>query len=334
MSHVVQEANLSCSAGKNGQSVRRSSTRSRKPNSSLDQEAVTMERIRELRKRRGGVLSALTAKRKEIDSLLTDENNLEAVKVKLTEITSLFQRFTDAHEEYNAALIDESQRQESVVYFTDIESSLNFFCQTVNDWLRVTEIRIHDLDVTPDDSVSQTSFQLRNRKRSGCGSAYSRSSRASSISVARAKEAARIAELQAEVNALKQRQLINESELWLKKEELDLKFKRDQLKLETEFKKAVARESAPKEHKTKHKVPSQSSSDSDEQSGLSDQAFHILEQQNRVMEEFVNQQQKNTLPRRQVPIFDGNPLSYCTFMRAFETVIESNKSDSGGRLLS
>ena len=88
----------------------------------------------------------------------------------------------------------------------------------------------------------------------------------------------------------------------------------------------------PEKHKTKHKVPSQSSSDSDEQSGLSDQAFHILEQQNRVMEEFVNQQQKNTLPRRQVPIFDGNPLSYCTFMRAFETVIESNESDSGGRL--
>ena len=153
--------------------------------------------------------------------------------MKLTEITSLFQRFTDAHEEYTAALIDESQRQESVVYFTDIESSLNFFCQTVNDWLRVTKIWIQDLDVTRDDSVSQTSFLLRNRKRSGCGSAYSRSSRASSISVARAKEAARIAELQAEVHALKQRQLINESELRLKKEELDLKFKKDQLKLET-----------------------------------------------------------------------------------------------------
>ena len=86
MSHVVQEANLSCSAEKYGQSVRRSSTRSRKPNSSLDQEAVAMERIRELRKRRGGVLSALTVKRKEIDGLLTDENNFEAVKVKLTEI--------------------------------------------------------------------------------------------------------------------------------------------------------------------------------------------------------------------------------------------------------
>ena len=62
MSHVVQEANLSCSAGKNGQSVRRSSTRSRKPNSSLDQEAVAMERIRELRKRRGGGTLCLVMK--------------------------------------------------------------------------------------------------------------------------------------------------------------------------------------------------------------------------------------------------------------------------------
>ena len=50
------------------------------------------------------------------------------------------------------------------------------------------------------------------------------------------------------------------------------------------------------------------------------------------MDEFLNQQQKNLLPRRQVPIFDGNPLSYYTLMRAFETVIESNESDSCGRL--
>ena len=130
-----------------------------------------------------------------------------------------------------------------MAYFADIETSLNFLCQTVNDWLHITEIRIHDqdLDVTPDDSVSQ--LGLRNRKRSGCGSAYSRSSRASSISVVRTKEAARIAELQAKVHTRKQRQLIHETELRLKKEDLDLQFKKDQLKLATEFKKAVARES-------------------------------------------------------------------------------------------
>ena len=57
---------------------------------------------------------------------------------------------------------------------------------------------------------------------------YSRSYRASSISVVRAKEAARTAELQAEVHALKKRQLIHETELRPKKEELDLQFKKDQ----------------------------------------------------------------------------------------------------------
>ena len=161
---------------------------------------------------------------------------------------------------------------------------------------------------------------------------YSQSSRASSISVARAKEAARIAELQAEVHALKQRQLIHETELRLKKEELDLQFKKDQLKLETKLKKAVARESAyakadserntrvvsslltsrvphvdprvaaisdgfsgdlkqesslvfhganfrPEERKAKDKVPSQSSSDSDEQSGQQIQEMEYKLQQ-------------------------------------------------------
>ena len=128
MSYVVQEANLLSSAGRNGQGVRHSSTHSWKPNSSLEQKAFAMERIPELRKRRGGVLSALMAKHKQSDSLLTDENDLEAVKVKLTEITSLLHRFADAHEKYNATLIDESQRQESVTYFADIELCFNFFC--------------------------------------------------------------------------------------------------------------------------------------------------------------------------------------------------------------
>ena len=69
--------------GKNGQPVQCSSARARKPNSSVDQEGMVIERIRELRKQRGKVLSSLTAKRREIDSLLTDKNNLEMVKVKL-----------------------------------------------------------------------------------------------------------------------------------------------------------------------------------------------------------------------------------------------------------
>ena len=43
------------------------------------------------------------------------------------------------------------------------------------------------------------------------------------------------------------------------------------------------------------------------------------------MEEFVKQQQRNLLPRRRVPVFSGDPLHYCAFIRAFETVIETRE---------
>ena len=53
-------------------------------------------------------------------------HNLETVKVKLSEITSLSRRFTGAHYAYNATLVEESPRQESVLYFAKIENSLAF----------------------------------------------------------------------------------------------------------------------------------------------------------------------------------------------------------------
>lgn len=75
---MVQEANLSCSTGKNGQGVSSLSTCSWKANSSLDQKAIAMERFREPRERRRRVISALMmAKRKEIDSYKQMRTNLK-----------------------------------------------------------------------------------------------------------------------------------------------------------------------------------------------------------------------------------------------------------------
>ena len=153
----------------------------------------------------------------EIASLLTDTNNLEPVRVKLAEITSLFRNFVAAHEGYDCELMDKVLKEESNVYFTEIEASMNFFCQTVNDWLRVTEATLHDLHITPNDSISQVSSKSRRKpKTSSCGTTSTRSSKTSSIPAARAKEAARIAEVQAEAHALKKRQLLHETEIRLK----------------------------------------------------------------------------------------------------------------------
>ena len=287
-------------------------------------------------------------------------------------------------------LTDEGQKLESEVYFTEIESSLDFFCRTVNDWLRVTEARLQANLVTPDDSASQVEIGLRNTpKPSECGSRSSRLSKTSSISAARAKEAARVAELQAEVLALYQRHSLQETELLLKRHEYKLQLKKDELNLKTEYAKALAREEAyaqaeagnfaPNKVTASHTrvdvpdvsantnikstdgVKSSQLASSEEKkegtvkakvnlaaidqssvasglslgsvkSGLSDMAYDIFAQQNRVMKEFVNQQQRNSLPRRRVPVFSGNPLDYCTFIRAFEIVIETREPDYAGRL--
>ena len=268
---------------------------------------------------------------------------------------------------------DEAARKQSNVFFSEIEASLNFFCDTVNDWLRVTEAKLQDMEITPDDSASQVIPQDRRKLKGSHGSVSSRASRTSSISTARVKEAAKIAEIEAEALALKRRQRLHEAELRLKREQFELQLKKEELKLETEYAKAVAREDAyakaepkcpfpeelpgkprpssslpdslfkavkdkqgnvPSKPKQIHdeKTVSSSPSQGSSESGLSDQAYQILAQQNRVMEEFVKQQQRNSLPRRQVPVFDGNPLQYCTFIRAFDTVIEPREPDYAGRL--
>lgn len=58
----------------------------------------------------------------------------------------------------------------------------------------------------------------------------------------------------------------------------------------------------------------------------------IMMKQNEIMQEIISQQQKATLPKRNIPTFSGNPLEYCTFMRAFEAGIESKETDNTSRL--
>ena len=55
-------------------------------------------------------------------------------------------------------------------------------------------------------------------------------------------------------------------------------------------------------------------------------------QQNRIVELLAVNQNKNKLPQPRVPIFDGNPVDYRSFVRAFESLIESRTQSSTERL--
>ena len=55
-------------------------------------------------------------------------------------------------------------------------------------------------------------------------------------------------------------------------------------------------------------------------------------QQNEILKGFSLQQQKASLPSPRVPLFDGNPLEYHNFIRAFENIIETKVISNSERL--
>ena len=55
--------------------------------------------------------------------------------------------------------------------------------------------------------------------------------------------------------------------------------------------------------------------------------FEVLQRQNEVTEMLIKQQSLSQLPHRDIPTFTGDPLTYRSFIRAFEHAIDS-KTDS------
>ena len=55
-------------------------------------------------------------------------------------------------------------------------------------------------------------------------------------------------------------------------------------------------------------------------------------QQNEILKGFSEQQQKSNLPKPDVPVFDGDPMEYDNFMRAFEHIIETKVKSEVERL--
>ena len=65
---------------------------------------------------------------------------------------------------------------------------------------------------------------------------------------------------------------------------------------------------------------------------LQEQQNALQRRQSRIMEMLAVNQNKSKLPQPRVPTFDGNPVEYRTFARAFESLIESRTSGSTERL--
>ena len=203
-------------------------------------EGVLYEKLLRLKNSRSGYLSNVTVKLNEIDALLSNEENIDRVKEKLTEFHAAFESFKEAHILYLSFVQDEACIARCQESFDREVVRRDDFIQRVHDWIVRTEeaLRLNS-QVSPNDSVSCSGFRSaskssRRPKRSSYGGSHSTSS---SLSAARAKEAARIAELKAEAATFKKRQSLEQQRFRLRQEE-------KLLTLETEIAKSQAREQA------------------------------------------------------------------------------------------
>ena len=57
--------------------------------------------------------------------------------------------------------------------------------------------------------------------------------------------------------------------------------------------------------------------------------YNLLQRQNEISAMLIQQQASHLLPPREIPFFDGDPLQYKTFIRAFEHCVENNASNKG-----
>ena len=63
-----------------------------------------------------------------------------------------------------------------------------------------------------------------------------------------------------------------------------------------------------------------------------DNFLTVIQRQNEIADLLVVQQKMTSLPSMEIPVFDGNPLNYQAFMRAFEHCIEDKTKSHQDRL--
>ena len=190
------------------------------------------------KKARSSAKSFVTKKIKEISGLMTDESNADEVLKKSAELEQAFKKFQETHEAFRRQLEDPDPISESGNYYQSVLNKVEQLQENVHIWLAGVEASrlLRSCETTPEDSISNASLRTVT-SRSSHSSHSSRSSRTShnSSASARARAAAKRAILKAEVATLKRLHEIEE-------EEMKLRQRKTQLKLETEMAKAEIEE--------------------------------------------------------------------------------------------
>lgn len=89
---------------------------------------------------------------------------------------------------------------------------------------------------------------------------------------------------------------------------------------------------APAVSSVRRKSLSRPMIDNAQNSDSTDDLYQVLQRQNEVTEMLIKQQSLSQLPHRDIPVFTGDPLTYRSFIRAFEHAIDSKTDSQQDRL--
>ena len=192
----------------------------------------------ETKKAHSSAKSIVTKKIKEISGLMTDESNAEEVLKKSTELERAFKKFQEVHKAFHGQLEDPDVISESRKYYQSVLNKVEQLQENVDIWLAGVEASrlLRSCEINPEDSISNASLRtvMSRSSHSLHLSCLSRTSHNSSAS-ARAKATAKRVILKAEVGTLKRLHEIEE-------EEMKLRQRKTQCKLETEMAKTEIEE--------------------------------------------------------------------------------------------
>ncbi|XP_066302034.1 uncharacterized protein [Branchiostoma lanceolatum] len=293
---------------------------------------------------RSSVLGQLTHKANAVRALM-EQNELLGAQVALEEWQQAYFNLEESHGQYQATLDADQINEDTENWAKPHFEELDQFRDEVQEWIKTQR---EAQDVKPSDSISQA------------GSGIS-----SVASSARLSAKLRRAELTAKAAALEERAKLQEREFKIKKEEMELARQREMLEVKMELAQEDAKLQAldefegiesPAVQRTRNVKPEivEPRRTPNDSRNLNPEArdFHptlhdrngqksptpeeflqgLVSQQAEVTKLMIDHNNQASLPTRTIRAFDGNPLQYTRFTRAFKHAIESKTTDAEVRL--
>ena len=308
-----------------------------------------------LKNSRAGYVSRITKLYRETGELSNDAKNVNDVSEILLDIDEAFARFEKAHYDYIATLSGNLEEWESEArYFKEHCNRKVNFESRIEQWIHSVKVPVvthEDIDTQPEDVVSTAHLSIRQLKAK------------QALAHLKLKQLTQKQELLRQEEETKLKLEVLEAQYEVQKTDLQVKLLQDEdidypnlpevFKELNPFDKGVEgratsgyKQEDPEPRGGQKSIESKGSQsqlnlNALEFKGLparSSTASSYSENEYILREEFIDKmaltiKQGFSLPKKELAIFDGDPLEYWNFIKSFETSIVSNAASESEKLM-